>query len=402
MELVLHARAWLTALLAVPLLGGGCTSGPSNVTGSPDSAVTAEDAAGHAGRPDGRTDAALRGRLDVQSSVDAHLRRDARARQDASPDTGRDSARAGDSAPPGEAGASTCTSPDGDAGCYAITCTATHQSLQANRDRLIADLATRKCTESCTLWAALNQSERYIFLMNTAYLAATASLLRPPPTTSQETALDHAVALYSINGAKAGQGVIYNGLGGNDYNRIYLGFDALATCVMRNYTEANPTHEQGYNTWVKSDDLAGPHAPFTEREMIAWFKAALDPQTQGPQFHHWAQSSDFTQSGLDMRLGVCGVTDPSITELTIAFDTIHDSDPLGHYGADGMSMGGLGWQIVDQFLGAGFADWSYMPTTCPTTPPVNTSVTGGGTFAGMGPSLGSGTACVPAPLGTCH
>jgi len=292
-----------------------------------------------------------------------------------------------------------CTTGDAgaDAGCYAITCDSGGvHSLQANRDRLVADLARRKCTDSCTLWAALNQGERTIFLMDTAYLGAPSSLLYPPGSASAETALDHADALYSINGPDAGQGILYNGLGGNDYNRIYLGFDALAACVMRDFTIANPAHEAGYNQWVKSDDLAGPHAPFTQRDMIAWFKAALDPQTQGPQFHFWHQSSDFTQSGLDQRLGVCGVTDPSVTELTIAFDTIHDSDPLGSYPSDGASKGGLGWQIVDQFVGID-AQWTYTPSGCPATSPVNTSVTGGGTFAGMGPSL-DGSACTSPAL----
>jgi hypothetical protein len=295
----------------------------------------------------------------------------------------------------GSGGGGNCTV--GDAGCYSITCNAGGvHTLQANRDRLIADLAKRKCTDSCTLWAALNQGERYIFLMDTAFFGAPSSLLYPPGTSNQETALDHAIALYSINGPDAGQGVLLNGLGGNDYNRIYLGFDALASCVMRDFTVANPSHQAGYNEWVKSDDLAGPHAPFTQRNMIAWFKATLDPQTQGPQFHFWHQDSDFTQSGLNARLGVCGVTDPTVIETTIAFDTVHDSNPLGNYPADGTSHGGLGSTIVDQFVGID-ADWTYMPGGCPMTAPVNTSVTGGGTFAGMGPSL-DGSVCTAPTL----
>jgi len=290
-----------------------------------------------------------------------------------------------------------CVGTAGDAGaCYAITCQTTVHTLAENRDRLVGDLAKRKCTDTCTLWAALNESERYIFLMDTVYLGAPSSALYPPGAGNAETALDHADALYSINGSKAGQGILFNGLGGNDENRIYLGFDALAQCVMRNFQIANPAHDAGYNQWVASNDLAGPHAPFTQRDMIAWFRAVLDPQTQGPQFHFWHADSDFTQTGLNQRLGVCGVTDPSITELTIAFDSVHDSDPLGTYGSDGASTGGLGWQIVDQFVGI-TADWSYMPTGCPVTMPVNTSVTGGGTYAGMGPSL-SGSSCTSAAL----
>jgi hypothetical protein len=302
----------------------------------------------------------------------------------------------------GDAGATTpgtCTTTDAGGGCYAIACDVGGvHSLQANRDRLLADYAKRRCTDRCTLWAALNQGERYIFLMDTAYFGAPESQLYPPGQANQETALDHATALYSINGPAAGQGVLFNGNGGNDYNRIYLGFDALAQCVMRNFAEANPDHDAGANAWVKSDDLAGPHAPFTQRDMVAWFRALLDPQTQGPQFHFWHQDSDFTASGIDQRLGVCGVTDPSLTESTIAFDTVHDSNPLGNYPSDGASKGGYGWQIVDQLLGSG-NDWAYMPTGCAVTAPVNTNATGGGTFAGMGPSLDGGACWPAAPLG---
>jgi hypothetical protein len=261
------------------------------------------------------------------------------------------------------------------------------ESLQANRDRLVADLAKRMCTDACTLWAALNKSERYVFLMDTAYLAAPASRLYPSSSDAIDTALDHAVALYSINGSKAGEGVDGSGLGGNDYNRIYLGFDDLAKGVMRDFPVAQ-------NLWVRSDDIAGPHAPFTQREMIAWYEAPNDIQTQGPQFHHWQADSDFSQDGINKRLGVCGNTDRSLTELTIAFDAIHDSDPLGDYAA----RGGYGWQIVDQHAGI-TANWSYVPTSCSPTPPVNTDPYGGGTFAGMGPSLVNG-ACTAPKLGS--
>jgi hypothetical protein len=280
-------------------------------------------------------------------------------------------------------------------GCYVNACTSNLHTLQENRDRLIADLATRKCTTSCGLWAALNEAERYIFLMDTAYFGASSSLLFPPGYGIPDTALDHATALYSINGPLAGQGVDGSGRGGNDYNRIYLGFDALGKCVMRNFAAANPTMEAGYNQWVTSDDPAGPHAPFTQREMIFWYRAIYDLSSNGPQFHHWAKDSDFTQSGINVRLGVCGVTDTSLTESTIAFDFYHNSDPLGDYSG----MGGYGWQIVDMYVGL-VPDWTYMPTGCPVTAPVNTDEFGGGTFAGMGPTQVNG-ACVATPLGTC-
>jgi len=282
-----------------------------------------------------------------------------------------------------------------DAGCYAISCDVGGvHTLQANRDRLVADLAGRKCTDSCTLWSVLNLAERYTFLMDTAYFGDTSSRLYPPGAGNLETALDHAVALYSINGPMAGQGVDGSGRGGNDYNRIYLGFDDLAKCVMRNFAEANPSATAGYNQWVKSDDLAGPHAPFTQREMIVWYRAFYDLQSEGPQFHHWHQDSDFDQAGIDKRLGVCGNTDRSLVESTIAFDSVHSSDVLGDYSG----RGGYGWQIVAQHVSID-PQWDYTPSGCAVTSPVNTDPYGGGTFNGMGPSQGADGGCAPGWVG---
>ena len=112
-----------------------------------------------------------------------------------SPDAGGDANGAADGDASGPV--TTCSSSgDAGAGCYAITCNAGGvHTLQANRDRLVADLAKRKCTDSCTLWGDLNQAERYIFLMDTTYLGDTSSRLYPPSYSNLETALDHAVAL---------------------------------------------------------------------------------------------------------------------------------------------------------------------------------------------------------------
>jgi hypothetical protein len=301
--------------------------------------------------------------------------------------TPRDAGANADAGPSGDAGQSPlCTFSDGGlaGACYAIQCATGAHPLEVNRDRLLTDLAHRKCTDRCTLWAALSLAERYIFLMDTAYFGDDTSRLYPPGAGNDETALDHAAALYSINAPDGSD------LGGLDYNRIYLGFDPFAECVMRDFSIANPTHEAGYNAWQKSDDVAGPHAPFTQREMIYWYKAWYDLQSEGPQFHHWHQDSDFTQSGINVRLGVCGVTDRSLTESTIAFDFYHNSDPLGDYA----TRGGYGWQIVNQHVTVD-AGWDYTPGGCPVTSPVNTNTYGGGTFAGMGPVLSGGVCTAP-------
>jgi len=277
--------------------------------------------------------------------------------------------------------------------CYTIPCyysSPLPRSLQASRDLLIGSLAKQRCTDSCKLWAALSLAERYIFLMNTAYFASPASFLYPDTIPSNETALDHVTVLYSINSAKAGEGVDGSGRGGFDYNRIYVGVDDFAKCVIRNFKDANPDKNKFRNQWVSSDDLAGPHTPFTQREMIFWYKAWYDLNSNGPQWHHWHQDSDFSQSGINNRLGVCGVTDTSLTEMTIAFDFYHNSDPLGDYSG----RGGIGWQIVDKYVGI-FANWNYTPTGCSVTPPINTDPYGGGTFNGMGPCLENGSCAKP-------
>jgi|GEM_PF-3663608 len=272
--------------------------------------------------------------------------------------------------------------------CYAGAADGAVHSLAANRDRLIADLARRKATDSCALWASLNKGERYVFLMDTAYLGDKSSRLFPPGG-SLETALDHATALYSINGPKAGQGVDHSGRGGREYNRAYLGFDALAACVMRNTAAANPSRDPGFNQWRKSDDSEGPHAPFNAREMIFWASWPRDESSNslGPQMHHWRTDSDFNQAGVNKRVGVCGVNDPTLTELTIAFDFFHNSNPLGDYAG----RGGYGWQIVDKNVSLDAA-WDYAPTGCPASAPLNDDPSGGGTFNGLGPKA-DGRAC---------
>ena len=373
----MRSTGWLAGGLGL-LLGCGSGSGSNQgFTPGPDAAADTGPGGDGATGPDGSTSNPDSGGPTPDGS------------------TAGDSASGGDAAGDSGNGGSCTTDPDAGAGCYAITCNAGGvHTLQANRDRLIADLGHRKCTDSCTLWAALNEAERYIFLMDTTYFGDTSSRLYPPPSTNADTALDHAVALYSINGPMAGQGTDGSGRGGNDYNRIYLGYDDLAKCVIRNFALANPSKTAGYNMWVKSDDLAGAHAPFTQREMIFWYMMFPDLQSNGPQFHHWHQDSDFSQSGIDARLGVCGNTDRSLVESTIAFDFYHNSDPLGDYA----TRGGTGWQIVDQRSSIP-ANWAYMPTGCAMSAPVNTDPYGGGTFAGMGPSAATGGGCTNPVLG---
>ena len=84
-------------------------------------------------------------------------------------------------------------------------------SLQRNRDRLLADWAERKGYggDVCRAWGDLSPSAQGAFLTITHRLQITRVVQTGRP------ALDHITALYSIRGAKG------SSCGGMDYNRLF-------------------------------------------------------------------------------------------------------------------------------------------------------------------------------------
>ena len=276
------------------------------------------------------------------------------------------------------------------------------QSLTGNRDRLLTTLAQRKGWGTCDQWAAMNEGERAVFLTITKVLASHNSYVSMPWThvekndggncdygctlqgsfncpwgytnyndewvsaetctlcggcwshisqDNTETLLDHATALYSVNGPDPS-----GGCGGGEYNRIFLGFDEVGKGAIRNWTISG-------GTWSSSDDCAGPHGPFTASETIGWGTGAAPPwcgaffwggQEYGPQRHHWRY--DWEATSLAGRLGLCDAWDPSMTEIDVDYNWLHDSNPL--------CGGGMG--AVEQHMGA--AEYGYVPSGCPFTP----------------------------------
>jgi hypothetical protein len=174
-----------------------------------------------------------------------------------------------------------------------------------------------------------------------------------------ETLLDRATSLYSVNGPREP-----GSADGTEYDRIYLGFDAEATMVMRNSLF-------GWGSWVDSNDPAGPHPPFNQREDIRW-GFSIFTGNNGPTRHHW--SNDGYRVSLCSRLGVGLVTDPSVVEVTTSYNWLHDSNPALTYG------GRFGYQIAEDHLGPGQYDW--MPSGCPWTPPAPDAAYG---HWGLGP-----------------
>jgi hypothetical protein len=253
-------------------------------------------------------------------------------------------------------------------------------TLTANRDRLLGTLAARKGTDTCTLWSGLNLAERYVFLTTTASLES--PTLSSLPDGSVD--LDHATTLYTINGPNG------SSCGGFDFNRIFVGMDGYATPFVRGF--ANGT--QGDGQWGYTGDPCGPHFPFDAREAIWWDACSpsillafacdvpgLVWEAVAPERHHWSGDGCFSASEINARRGMCGVSDPSIVEVTFAYNCTHDADPLCNY------SDGPGFDIVTSHVGID-PQYAYIPSGCAASAPVNSDVHGGGTFGGMGPSCG--------------
>ena len=261
--------------------------------------------------------------------------------------------------------------------------------LQENRDRLLAALAAEKKTDACALWGSLSLAERDIFEMVTAYLGSCDSRLALPPSSSDDAALDHAAKLYSINGpglADITASPVPSGggaCGGYNSNRVFIGFDQTAIDAMRAVHEKpglNPKNVAGYNKWRSSNDPGGPHTPFTERDMICWGGAPCwlsIGNSEGPTWHFFSKDGDLNAAGLQDRRGVCGVSDPHLVELTIAFNWDHESDPLC----------GPSWkkEVVDKVGHANFR--TYQPNGSCAAPPANIDPASGKDHgeAGLGP-----------------
>jgi hypothetical protein len=269
--------------------------------------------------------------------------------------------------------------------------------LAPNRDRLLATLAAQKGTDVCTLWNKLSLAEQSLFNMVTTFMGSCDSRLQPPPSKSDETALDHAVTLYSINAPGTPDVTaspvpsMGGACGGFNSNRVFMGFDQAALGAMRVNKwggSLNPDHKRGYNWWRASNDPGGPHFPFTERGMICWgggLHPCVMPNAIGPTWHFYANDADVNLEKLSDRRGVCGIKDPHLVEMTIAFNMTHESDPL---------CGSGRLQELEKREGPGGFD-SYVPhdaagNAC-SKGQANAASDGGNSHFGLGPDKLNGT-----------
>lgn len=129
------------------------------------------------------------------------------------------------------------------------------------------------------------------------------------PRTDHDMALNHVVKLYAIRGSSGG-------CGGGDNHRLFFSVDEELIYRLRNIDFSAPIG------WRRSEDLAGPHSPFTQSRETHHGK----PRGQTHQFA-WDYEAVFMT-----RPGVYGVYDPRLVEMDLDYNWQHDSNPECYYG----------------------------------------------------------------------
>lgn len=159
----------------------------------------------------------------------------------------------------------------------------------------------------------------------------------PLPRTDHDMALNHVVALYAVNGNNGG------GCSGGDNHRLFFSADDELINGFRNIDFSAPIG------WRRSEDLGGPHSPFTQS------RETMHGKPRG-QTHQWAWDYEARYM---TRPGVYGVYDPHLVEMDIDYNWIHDSNPECSYGG---TYGRYEYQNrwYQQGLG-GSAEYEYSP-----------------------------------------
>lgn len=157
------------------------------------------------------------------------------------------------------------------------------------------------------------------------------------PRTDHDMALNHVTTLYAVNGNDGG------GCGGMNYHRLYFSADDELIYKLRNIDALGPVG------WRRSEDLGGPHSPFTQS------RETMHGQPRG-QTQQWAWDYEAVYM---TRPGVFGVYDPHLIEMDIDYNGIHDSNPECSYGG---TYGRYKYQNTwyNQGLG-GSAEYEYSP-----------------------------------------
>lgn len=214
-------------------------------------------------------------------------------------------------------------------------------TVDENRNRLLDTYAShRGSPDRCAFWGGMTIVEKGIFLTHTDMLGHRSCFDNAGVPAAQLSggacsaasctcqgsaacscavgsamALDHVFRVWAINGTDPG---CCGGLnccnGGGEWHRTFFSADDQLLAAFRSI-------HAGLPLWAESNDLGGPHAPFTQSDETV-------PGSPRGQVHFWSNDG---QASVLQRNGVQGLSDPHVVELDNDYNWIHDSSPEGYY-----------------------------------------------------------------------
>lgn len=195
-------------------------------------------------------------------------------------------------------------------------------TLSDHRDRLFRgnpDLGTG--ADVCQRWTSLDVSRRAVFLTLTHRL-----FISTMPDSSPLLAHIETVELILGGGADG------TDCGGSENNRLFATMDdALWLEMVATWNDDRALGDGGGSTWLHTEDLAGPHDPFTGSDetdtgLSCLALIELSDSTPPTAQAHFFLDGDAVPvqrgSGIDLP------ADPRLLEIDHDFDCLHQSNPV--------------------------------------------------------------------------
>jgi hypothetical protein len=212
---------------------------------------------------------------------------------------------------------------DGALGLDAANDAAGAATLSDHRDRLFrGNAALGTGADVCARWASLDVSRKAVFLTLTHRLFVSRMA-------------DGTPMLVEITAARLILGGGANGTtcGGAENNRLFLTISPRLHQALADTWNGTRTISDGASsTWLHTEDLAGPHDPFTASTETDTGLSCLGPIELGGSRPPTAQAHFFLDAAdavpVQRGTGIDLPADPYMFEIDHDFDCLHQSNPL--------------------------------------------------------------------------
>ena len=233
----------------------------------------------------------------------------------------------------------------GDLGSGGDAATPPVDTLDANRDRLLATylawLQAHPGAQSngldgatlgsvCDLWSRLAPSDRDVFFTLTARMQGSRL------GSDGHSMLSHVARAYRVVGGQSATASDPGSCGGGEYNRMILSMDgALHDALVAANADKGAAGASGAfdladvpadssRFWRDSHDVGGPHAPFDLSDETE------DGAPRG-QVQYFRDPSSSTANAPLGRMDLTALVDPFALEMDEDYDCVHNSNPACSY-----------------------------------------------------------------------